>query len=379
MTVLFSVEPSHRPSGTLIPSGRHAQAHDAAAALQLDPVKHQRRQADVAKRPRHQRSKVLPGPADELARDGRPGGRALGVDDLPADRLTRAREAPRADAGQHLLQHHPRQRVAIGEVRIRRQPHLVLAIDGPRPRPADANTAPAQGDLAVLVAVAHRGPVGIALALRAHDLVDLRFHHLAQHAQTDADAQRQQPILRSVDEFAERLLHARRQRQLLAGDLLLLYGPHGGPFVSVDLFAPATVAQRPDEAMGPPPTKFHELRDNLLQPTEPRRPLLSHGHPSGTHLSAELVVIATRFGLDRGRSLRRIEERTTFNPLTPKAMGLSPVGCRTVPRGRPYPRPCADARGEPIPLAGSFRFRLRLSHKSGAAAKLPNATENGPL
>jgi hypothetical protein len=31
----------------------------------------------------------------------------------------------------------------------------------------------------------------------------------------------------------------------------------------VDLFALATVAQRPDEAMGPPPTKFHELRDNL--------------------------------------------------------------------------------------------------------------------
>jgi hypothetical protein len=44
-------------------------------------------------------------------------------------------------------------------------------------------------------------------------------------------------------------------------------------------------------------------------------------------------------------------------------MGLSPVGCRTVPRGKPYPCPCADARGEPIPLAGSFRFRLRLSHK----------------
>jgi hypothetical protein len=33
----------------------------------------------------------------------------------------------------------------------------------------------------------------------------------------------------------------------------------------VDLFALATVAQRPDEAMGPPPTKFHELRDNLPQ------------------------------------------------------------------------------------------------------------------
>jgi hypothetical protein len=33
---------------------------------------------------------------------------------------------------------------------------------------------------------------------------------------------------------------------------------------SVDLFALATVAQRPDEAGGPPPTNFYELRDNLL-------------------------------------------------------------------------------------------------------------------
>jgi len=33
----------------------------------------------------------------------------------------------------------------------------------------------------------------------------------------------------------------------------------------VDLFALATVAQRPDEAIGPPPTNIYTLRDNLEQ------------------------------------------------------------------------------------------------------------------
>jgi GrpB-like predicted nucleotidyltransferase (UPF0157 family) len=35
------------------------------------------------------------------------------------------------------------------------------------------------------------------------------------------------------------------------------------PFVSVDLFALATLATRADEAEGPPPTNFYALRDNL--------------------------------------------------------------------------------------------------------------------
>ena len=32
----------------------------------------------------------------------------------------------------------------------------------------------------------------------------------------------------------------------------------------MDLFALATLATRADEAEGPPPTKFYELRDNLM-------------------------------------------------------------------------------------------------------------------
>src|SRR5215211_4463471 len=41
-----------------------------------------------------------------------------------------------------------------------------------------------------------------------------------------------------------------------------------GPPVLVDLFALATVPTGPDEAGGPPPTKFYELRDNLRQKPE---------------------------------------------------------------------------------------------------------------
>jgi hypothetical protein len=180
---------------------------------------------------------VLAGAADEFAADGRLRGRALGDDDILSDRFAGPGEAARRNAGEHLLEHHARQRVAIGEVRIRRQPDFPLAVSGPRARALHTDTAPAQRDLAVLVAVAHRAAVGVALAPRPDDLIDLGFHHLGQHAEPDADAQRQQPVLRGVHQLAQRLLHARRQRQLCAADLLLLYGPHGGPFVSMDDFA----------------------------------------------------------------------------------------------------------------------------------------------
>jgi integrase len=74
--------------------------------------------------------------------------------------------------------------------------------------------------------MAHRRPIGVALAPRAHDLRDFGLHRLGQHAQPDPDRQREQSVLRGVHQLPKRLLHARRQRQLLAGDLLLHYGLH---------------------------------------------------------------------------------------------------------------------------------------------------------
>jgi hypothetical protein len=113
---LFSVEPSHNPSGTLDAVGADAKRDNAAAALQVDPVEHQRRKPDVLQRPRHQRLQMLAGAADERAARRALARRALRRLHVLADRLARALKAPGADAGEHLLEHDPGQRVAIGEV-----------------------------------------------------------------------------------------------------------------------------------------------------------------------------------------------------------------------------------------------------------------------
>lgn len=171
-------------------------------------------------------------------------GRALGVCDVLTDGLAGALEAARRDAGEHLLEHDPSQRVAVSEMRVGRQGHLAAAVGGPGPRALHADTPAAERDLAGLMPVAHGRPIGVALALRANNVVELGLHHLSQHTQADTHAQRQQPLLGGADQLAQRLLHTRRQRQLAAGDLLLLYGPHGGPLVSVDLSRNSPRSQR---------------------------------------------------------------------------------------------------------------------------------------
>ena len=189
--------------------------------------------------------------------------------DVAADRLTGPRVAARRDAGQHPLEHHVGELVTRREVRIGVQLDLALAVGGPGARPADRHPAAPERDLAALVAVADRGAVGIVSALRADDLVDLGLHDLVQHAQPDADAQRQQPFLRRAGQLTQRVLHPLRQpldaacADNLVGDVI--YGSHGGPPVSMDLFALATLPAAADEAGGPPSIKFYELRDNLAR------------------------------------------------------------------------------------------------------------------
>ena len=199
----------------LDPVGRDRERDDAAAALQLDPVEHQHRQPGVLKRATHERVEVLAGAPDELARDRRLRDRPLGAEHVLADGLARAREPPGRDAGEHLLEHHPAQRVTVSEVRVGDQPDLSAAVCGPHTRPLDTHAPPAERDLASLVAMANRGAVGVALALRAHDVVDLLFHQLGEHAEPDADAQRQQAFLRCADQLAQRFLHAAGQHGLV--------------------------------------------------------------------------------------------------------------------------------------------------------------------
>ena len=209
---------------------------------------------------------MLAGAPDELAADRRLRGRALGDDDVLADRLARAGEAARRDAGEHLLQHHPGQRVAIGEVRIGGQRHLAGAVSGPGPRTLNRDAPPAERDLARLMAMAHRGAVRVARVLRAHDIVDLLLEQLGQHAEPGRDAQRQQPLLRCPNQLAQRLLHPGGQHGLLSDrGLRDRYGLlHGGS--SFDLWRiTANAPNRNGRGGGTAVFKFYELRDNLGQ------------------------------------------------------------------------------------------------------------------
>jgi hypothetical protein len=155
--------------------------------------------------------------------------------------------------------------VAIGEVFVGLQRQLVLAVDGPSPRPADLDPPATERDRPILVAVANRDSVRVVPALRAHDVVDLRFHQLGQYAEPDADAQREQTLLRCPDQLAERLLHALREHGLRHGRLRDRYvATHGGS--SFDLGrSPVTLPCEADEPGGAAVTsKFYELRDNLV-------------------------------------------------------------------------------------------------------------------
>ena len=149
--------------------------------------------------------------------------------DLLADRLTGALKAPSRDAREHLLKHQPRERVAVSEVLIGQERHLLAAVSATHTWTLHDHTAPAERYLARLMAVAHRGAVPIVLALRADDLAYLLLHQLGHHAEPDAHAQREQPLLCCVDELAKRLLHSSRQRELRGRGLRDRYGLlHGG-------------------------------------------------------------------------------------------------------------------------------------------------------
>jgi hypothetical protein len=105
--------------------------------------------------------------------------RACDVVDLRPDRLTRAGVAARRDAGEHPLKHHVGEPVARREVRVGRQLDLVPAIGGASARALDRHAPATEGDLAAIVAVTHCGAARIVLALRAHDLVELKSRSTA--------------------------------------------------------------------------------------------------------------------------------------------------------------------------------------------------------
>jgi hypothetical protein len=125
---------------------------------------------------------VLAGAADELTAHRALACRSLRVDHVLADRLTRAREATRAE-GEHLLEHDLRQRVAVGEVRVRAHRDLTATVHRAHPRAPHGHPASTERHAAVLMAVTHRDTLVVMTALRTDDIVDLLSHQLRQHAQ----------------------------------------------------------------------------------------------------------------------------------------------------------------------------------------------------
>jgi hypothetical protein len=117
-------------------------------------------------------------------------------------------------------------------VLVARQRHFGLAICGADTRTLHGHTSTAECHLAVLVAVADRDAVGVPLALRADDLIDLGLQQLAQHTPADLDRQREQSLSRCPDQVAERLPNPRWERTLqrlrARDDLRAGYLLHGG-------------------------------------------------------------------------------------------------------------------------------------------------------
>ena len=149
--------------------------------------------------------------------------------DLFSDRLPGAGEAPRGDAGEHLLEHHPSERIAVGEVAVGGEADLLGAVGASDPGAFDCHPAAAERHLALIVAVAHGASLGIVTALRADNLIDLGLHQLAQHAEADPDAERQQPLLRLPSKLSQRLSNLLWQvleALFLGRDRGLRYGVH---------------------------------------------------------------------------------------------------------------------------------------------------------
>jgi Transposase DDE domain group 1 len=220
------------PERDLDALGADPERDDVRALGDLQAVEHHHRQPDVVQPAAHQFSQRGAGALDEHLRHRRLRRRRGRPLDLLTDGLADPREPARRDAGEHPVHHRPRQRVAIGEVPVGLDRQLVLVVGRAHPRTPNLHAPAAQRHRPALMAVTHRDPVAVVLALRAHDLGHLELQQLAHDTQPDPDAQREQPLPRCPDELAERLLNLRWERTLrcLQGrdDLRRGYLLHGG-------------------------------------------------------------------------------------------------------------------------------------------------------
>ena len=118
---------------------------------------------------------------------------------------------------------------------------------------------------ALLADVTRRRAIEVMAALGTHDLVYFLVHELGGHAEPDTDAQRQQPLLRGTDEFAERLLHTRGSPAsgavtACAADTVFMAVP---PWIFGQ--SPRTLPTGADAAKGLPSDEVLRLRDSLAR------------------------------------------------------------------------------------------------------------------
>jgi hypothetical protein len=173
----------------LTPSVVIPKATTLQRPLMIDAVEHQHCEADVAGAPRHQIAEPLARPRHERPPDRGLRCRPRRPLDVLTDGFLRTRVPPRRHAGEHPLEHDTTQRIAIGEVLVGRQRHLLAVVGAAHPRALHRHASAAERHAAVLMAVTHRAAIGVVAALRTDDLLDLLVHQLGQHAEPDADAQ----------------------------------------------------------------------------------------------------------------------------------------------------------------------------------------------
>jgi hypothetical protein len=150
-------------------------------------------------------------------------------------------------------------------IALKRQ--LLAAVGRAHPGALHPDAAAAERDLTGLVPVPDGETVGVVLAARADDLVDLGLQQLAQHAQPDADAEREQALLRRAGELAERVTHPLGQPpEAVATDVVggVVYVLHRGLLLRLDgLGSHPPRSQRDRTRREDRHLKFYELRDNL--------------------------------------------------------------------------------------------------------------------
>lgn len=113
--------------------------------------------------------------------------------------------------------------------------------------------------------MAHRGPVGIVLALGPAHRSHIGVHHRHHHLQSGAHGHRQQALANIGNDFTDRHRHRLRHRQRFYGSinrLIVLF--HSGPlsFSRVDLAVAQHLAHARHQA-GDRHLKIHDVRDNL--------------------------------------------------------------------------------------------------------------------